>query len=134
MLQRFLNLGNPIVVWLLRSQWHGAASRDTLLINYTGRKSGKTYTVPVNYVRQGNTLIVISRPERTWWKNLRGGAPVTVRVQGEDLKGQAEIVSPDDPAVLPALQAYYRRFAPRFSPEQVVERTRDRVIIRIRLE
>ena len=40
---------NPFMVWLLRSPLHKLASKNTLLITFTGRKSGKKYTTPVNY-------------------------------------------------------------------------------------
>lgn len=57
---------------ILRSPLHGLVSNNLMLITFTGRTSGKTYTTPVNYVRDGETLIVLSHTDRTWWKNLRG--------------------------------------------------------------
>ena len=33
---------------------------------------------------------MISQKDRTWWKNLQGGAQVTVSLQGHDLKTQGE--------------------------------------------
>jgi deazaflavin-dependent oxidoreductase (nitroreductase family) len=74
-------LYNPFVI-VLRSSLHGFMGRSTLLLTYTGRKSGKAYTLPVNYLRDGDTLLVVSSCEHIWWKNLRGGAPVAVRVRG----------------------------------------------------
>ena len=84
---RWQKLYNPVVSWLLRSPLHGLMSSSTMLITYTGRKSGRAYTTPVNYVRDADTLFVVSPRERIWWRNLRGGAPVTVRVAGRDLRG-----------------------------------------------
>src|SRR5215213_1728507 len=75
-------LYNPLVNALLRSSLHGFMGRSTLLFTYTGRKSGKAYTTPVNYLRDGDTLLVVSSCEHIWWKNLRAGAPVAVRVRG----------------------------------------------------
>ena len=83
-------LYNPIMIALLRSPLHGFVSSSIMLITFTGRKSGRTYTTPVNYLRDGDTLLLSSSRERVWWKNLRGGAPVTVRVQGQDMKGMGE--------------------------------------------
>jgi deazaflavin-dependent oxidoreductase (nitroreductase family) len=80
-------LYNPIVSWLLRSSLHGLMSNSTMLITFAGRKSGKIYTTPVNYVRDDQTLLVVSPTDRLWWRNLRGGAPVTVRVRGQTLQG-----------------------------------------------
>jgi deazaflavin-dependent oxidoreductase (nitroreductase family) len=67
-----------------------------MLITYKGCKSGRAYTTPVNYVRDGETLLVVSPRERIWWKNLRGGAPVTVRLAGRDLRGVGRAFEGDD--------------------------------------
>ena len=80
-------ISNPFLKWILRSPLHGMLSGNMLLITVTGRKSGQRYTTPVGYVRDGDDLLVISQRDRTWWRNLRGGASVRVRVQGCDLSG-----------------------------------------------
>ena len=76
---------------LLRSRWHGAVSDKLLLITVTGRRSGRTFTIPVSYLEQdGRILIQPSAPERkVWWRNLRGGAPVRLRLRGQDRTGHA---------------------------------------------
>lgn len=56
----FMKVQNPFMKWLLRSPFHGAVSRMYLLITFTGRKSGKTYTTPVQYAQDGNTLYIIT--------------------------------------------------------------------------
>ena len=63
-------------------------SGNTMIITYTGRKSGKTYSTPVNYVRDGDMLWAVSFRQRTWWRNLHD-SPVTLRVQGKDVTGVA---------------------------------------------
>lgn len=62
-----------------------------MLITFTGRKSGKTYTTPVQYKRRGDTIYVISNRQYIWWKNLQGGAEVTMRIQGGDFIGTADV-------------------------------------------
>ena len=84
---RWQKLYNPIVSWLLRSSLHGLMSGSTMLITFSGHKSGKTYTTPVNYVWDERTLVVVSPTTRLWWRNLRAGAPVRVYVRGRRLKG-----------------------------------------------
>jgi hypothetical protein len=64
---------NSMMKWILRSPLHGLISKSTMLITYTGHKSGKLYTIPVNYVRDEDVLSVTSYRHRTWWRNLRGG-------------------------------------------------------------
>ena len=81
-------LYNPIVILLLRSPLHSIMDKSTILITFTGRKSGKTYTIPISYVRNGDTLMMISQREHSWWKNLRGGAQVTLYLQGRTLKAR----------------------------------------------
>lgn len=54
-----------------------------MLITVTGRKTGKKYTTPVNYVQDGDVLSVLSHAHRTWWRNLRGGAPVKIVFRGK---------------------------------------------------
>jgi hypothetical protein len=69
---------NPLVRLILRSPLHGLMDGSLLLIIYRGRKSGKDYTLPVQYARDGSTIYIVpGMPEKkTWWRNLRGGAPV----------------------------------------------------------
>lgn len=82
--------GNPFVIWLLRSPLHGLLSAHFMVITYTGRKSGKIFRVPVNYVQDDHTLYVSSDPKRTWWRNFRHPAQVTLRLRGKDVPAQAE--------------------------------------------
>jgi deazaflavin-dependent oxidoreductase (nitroreductase family) len=88
---RWQKLYNPIVIWMLRSPLHGLISGSTMLITFHGRKSAKSYTTPVNYVWDDHTLLVVSPKDRHWWRNLRGGAPVTVRVRAQNLRGVGRI-------------------------------------------
>lgn len=87
-----LRIANPIMKLLLRSRLHGAASSQILLITVTGRKTGKRYTTPVNYVQNEEQLSVISHKHRTWWRNLRGGAPVLLHLRGEKVEAQATVI------------------------------------------
>jgi deazaflavin-dependent oxidoreductase (nitroreductase family) len=69
-----------------------------MLITFSGRKSGKTYTTPVNYVWDDHTLLVVSPKDRLWWRNLRGGAPVTVRVRAWTLRGVGRVFEDEEAA------------------------------------
>lgn len=72
---------------ILRSPFHAMLSKNTLLLGFTGRTSGKQYTTPVNYTRVGDELLIFSKKNRTWWRNLRGGAPLVFRLQGRTITG-----------------------------------------------
>jgi hypothetical protein len=79
---------------MLRSPLHVFMS-GLLLMTVTGRKSGRAISTPVNYVRDGahggDTLLIISKANRTWWKNLRGGAPVTLLMSGKTYRAAAAV-------------------------------------------
>jgi hypothetical protein len=85
------NTVNRVTRPLLRSRWHGVLSGRLALLTVTGRRSGRRFTIPVGYVENdGVVTIVPSAPERKrWWRNLRGGAPVTLRLRGVDRAGHA---------------------------------------------
>ncbi|MFN2196785.1 MAG: nitroreductase/quinone reductase family protein [Anaerolineales bacterium] len=92
---------------VLRSPIHGVVSKSVLLITFTGRKSGKTYTTPVSYSQVGDQVVIFTH--HNWWKNLRGGAPVTVRIRGQELEGWAEPVAEDKQAVADGLTAHLQK-------------------------
>ena len=83
----FQKIGNTFVGGILHSPFHGLLSKHMMLITFTGRVSGKRYTTPVNYLFIGDVIYVVSLRDRTWWRNLRGGGPVTLRLNGEKVHG-----------------------------------------------
>ncbi|HLO16035.1 MAG TPA: nitroreductase/quinone reductase family protein [Anaerolineales bacterium] len=99
---------NPMMIWLLKSPLHGFVSTGVMLISMTGRKSGKSISTPTNYLCSGNTLWVISWRERTWWRNLRGGAKVRVLLAGRSVEGRGQIIEEED-QVAQSLFDYYRK-------------------------
>ncbi len=101
--------GNTFITLLLRSPLHPLLSGNTLLITVTGRKTGRPVTTPVNYHRDGGTLWVLTRRDRKWWRNLRGGAPVSLRLGGKTVQAYAEALL--DPGTLTAqIPGYLRSF------------------------
>ena len=96
---------NPIMVWLLESPLHGMLSGNMMVIQYTGRKSGKAYRLPISYKRVNDTLLTSSYKRRTWWRNLRGGVPVIVHLQGKDIPGQTEVIE-DEQGVMNGITDY----------------------------
>ena len=99
--------GNSFMTFMLRSPIHGVMSGSTMLITVTGRKSGRPITTPVNYYQEGDTLWVISNRERTWWRNLKGGAPAKLRLRGQEVNGFGEVFL-DEAAVAPQIGEYVR--------------------------
>ncbi len=95
---------NAFTSALLRSPLHGMLG-DTMLLSVTGRRSGKQYTTPVSFYREGDVLWIMSSRERTWWRNLRGGACVTMHLHGRDVEGFAEAIE-DEEAVARQVAKY----------------------------
>ena len=92
----FERVVNPLMTLLLRSPLHFLASDAILLLTFTGRQSGREYTTPVGYEQLDGTLYVTTQTDRVWWRNLRGGADVTVRLGGERRRGRAEVIDDDE--------------------------------------
>ena len=61
---------NPVVRLILRSPLHGLMSRNTLLLEFTGRKSGKLYTMPVSYHMVSSQVRCLTGKSNVWWRNL----------------------------------------------------------------
>ena len=61
-------------------------------ISYVGRKSGKTFTLPIGYQRSGDdvSIRVMMPDQKSWWRNFLGaGAPMTIQLDGADRTGHA---------------------------------------------
>jgi len=136
---------NRIVRAVLRSPLHGLLSGNTLLLTLTGRKTGKQYTIPVSYIQDGDMLTCYTAS--AWWKNVRGGAPVTVILRGQERSGHADVISDDRAAIAAALANVFRRVPrdARYSgvrlnqngqphPADVARAAQFLVIVRIRLQ
>jgi hypothetical protein len=82
--------GNRVVKLILGSPAHGMMSDRLIVLTVTGRRTGKKRTFPVAYRQEGDKLLLhVDWPERkVWWKNLIGGAPVTVRLRGQVRHGR----------------------------------------------
>lgn len=87
-----MRIGNVLTATVLRSPLHWIMSRTSLLLALTGRKSGHPFTLPVNYCQDGDVLYITSLRSRMWWRNLRGGAPVILRLEGRDVNGDGTLI------------------------------------------
>jgi deazaflavin-dependent oxidoreductase (nitroreductase family) len=111
----FMNkIANPFVRLILRSPLHSLLSASLLLITYRGRKSGREYTLPVQYVRKGQAITIIpgNPAQKIWWRNLVGGVSVKLTLRGQSLSGQATVLQGEDYAELitSGLRAYLEKF------------------------
>jgi len=105
---------NPLIHLILRSPLHKLMSNTLLVITYCGRKTGREYSLPVQYVQAGNTIYVVpGMPEKkTWRRNLKEAAPVQLTVRGQAMAGMAVMLKPetDSEAILESFGMYLRQF------------------------
>jgi deazaflavin-dependent oxidoreductase (nitroreductase family) len=109
---------NSVMAWVLKSPLHSLISKNMLLITVTGRKSGKSITTPTAYLREGNTLWIISQRSSKWWRNLRGGANAMVVLGGKRIQGHGSMIE-DEQAVAQRLFDNFKTDAQRARFAQV---------------
>ena len=81
-----------------------------MLITFTGRKSQRLFTTPVRYVCAGDTVRCFTSAETLWWRNLRGGADVILRLKGQDKRYHATVIENDPDHTREALIHYLGLF------------------------
>jgi deazaflavin-dependent oxidoreductase (nitroreductase family) len=83
-------LANRVVRGLLRTPLLSRAMGSRLVTLYiVGRKSGRRYTIPVAYTRDGDDLL-IGTPFG-WGRNLRAGEPVEIRLKGRRRQADVQV-------------------------------------------
>ncbi|HLO27822.1 MAG TPA: nitroreductase/quinone reductase family protein [Anaerolineales bacterium] len=87
---RVMSILNVFMRPVLQLPFCTPLSQRLMLVSFSGRKTGKSYRQPVSYVQQGNTLLT---PGGGKWKlNLQNGAPVRIRLRGQDVLARPELV------------------------------------------
>ncbi|GAA1481920.1 hypothetical protein GCM10009624_23600 [Gordonia sinesedis] len=67
-------------------------SKSMAVISYTGRRSGKRFSTPVNYAeRDGTITIGVMAPDmKTWWRNFYPDPhPMSIDIGGVERSGSA---------------------------------------------
>ncbi len=90
---------NPLVIALLRSRLHGIGSRQMMVVSWTGRKSGRRFSIPVAYQRKGadgrEIVVLISKVnKKRWWKNFREPWPAELLLRGRVREATGHWVEP----------------------------------------
>lgn len=112
------DLVNPTVVRLLGSRLHFVLSGGTLVLTVTGRKSGRPYDLPLNWVPSGDGALVCftGKGWSGWWRNIDSeGTPVSVTLRGDRLRAKARPIA-DPEAVERGLRLFLARFPSNAKP------------------
>ena len=71
-----LRVVNPVLGFLLRTPLMGGMREEMMVVNVTGRKSGRRYSIPLSAHRIDNTLYALT--SAAWKNNFRDGATAQV--------------------------------------------------------
>ncbi len=134
---------NIFVAWLLRSPVHRFLSHNMMLITVQGRTTGRRMTTPVSYYRFGDELWIISNRDRTWWRNLRESAPVSLQYRGKEVNTVARAVLDQNEvgemlAVLlsrhPGMGNYIdvRMINGKAHPDDIQSQSKERLFVRVK--
>lgn len=101
---------NPLVMALLRSRFHRVASGALLVVSWSGRSSGRRFSIPVGYQRDGDDVIVLlTRPEvKSWWKNFRSPWPADLLLAGRERTAMGSLVPPGSQALFALVEKTIR--------------------------
>jgi len=88
----------PVAAAAGSRRFGGLVNRNITMLTYTGRQSGREFSIPVAYRRSGEQVIIHANlPQtKTWWRNFLGeGGPLTLRLNGIARAGHA-VATRDD--------------------------------------
>lgn len=108
------------------------------LMTVTGAKTGRRYTIPVQYLTRDGEFVVGTLRTRKWWRNVRTRPDVEMRIAGAWVDGRARIASDDEErALFTDLLATEPKFARFYGlqtdesgmvPDEDVERVLEHVV------
>ena len=85
-----LRLINPVIGLLLRSPFAGAARKQFMVLSFTGRKTGRPYSIPLSAHRIDDQLYALTGAP--WKQNFRDGGPVDVVYDGTTTAMRGELI------------------------------------------
>ncbi len=110
------------------------AGAPMILITHKGAKSGRTYTTPLVYTRDGDRVVIVASkagaPDNPgWYHNLAANPIVTVEIGNEKFQARARVTSGEErerlfnahAKLMPQFNEYQRKTTRRI-PVVVLER------------
>jgi hypothetical protein len=82
---------NPMMKLLLRTPLMGAARNQLMVVSFTGRKSGRHYSIPLSAHLIDNILYALTGA--SWKQNFRDGAPAQVLYNGKTTTMRGELIA-----------------------------------------
>ena len=85
-------------VWMLRCRVVPAFNKQSMVINTTGRKTGRPQSVPIDFVRDGTAIVALNMGGKSnWYRNALANPRVTLEIDGSVLPACAEPLPVDTP-------------------------------------
>jgi hypothetical protein len=86
-----LRMVNPMLKLLLHTPLAGGARQQLMVVGYTGRKSGRHYSIPVSAHALDDILYALTAAP--WKHNFRDGAPAQVLHDGKTTTMRGELIA-----------------------------------------
>ena len=95
-----------VQVWLLRRGLMGSLGNEIMVITVSGRKTGRQYSTPIGFLREGATIIALSRGSN-WFKNAVATGTAQIEIKKQKMNVRVEAVK--DQAERDRIFALYKR-------------------------
>jgi hypothetical protein len=108
------HVANPMLRPLLRGPLGRRWGRRLAVLRYRGRRTGTTYELVVQYVRDGDRVWIMPglAERKRWWRNMREPLPVELWLAGQHVQGAARAITNEQAPneVADAFAAYVKGF------------------------
>lgn len=87
---------NPPVEALLSTPAHRLVSPSLCILRYEGRRSGKRYSLVVQYAQPDDATVVVwpGQPDtKTWWRNFLDPMPAALQLRGQTRSASGRIIT-----------------------------------------
>jgi hypothetical protein len=122
--QTLLKVVNPALRFALRTPL-GAALKQFMVVSFTGRKTGRRYSVPVSAHHLDGDLYVIL--EAGWKHNFRDGAPADVTHNGRTTQMHGQLINDPD-AVADIMHRVATSYGPKKAQQVMGLKFRDNTV------
>jgi deazaflavin-dependent oxidoreductase (nitroreductase family) len=106
--------------WILQTQvfllrhFKGPLTKNLMVLTTTGRKTGCKHSIPINFVRDGDSYIALNLGKHShWFLNARANPCVTLVIDGRVIEARAAEIPASTPQQIKAVLAVYERERPQ---------------------
>ncbi|MBN8581124.1 MAG: nitroreductase family deazaflavin-dependent oxidoreductase [Anaerolineae bacterium] len=84
-----------VQIFLLRRGWMGKMDDFVMIITTTGRKSGKKFTTPIAYQRDGENIIAVNPGNSNWLHNVASSGEAILEIKRQVIPVTGSVVKDD---------------------------------------